>query len=130
MSDTPFVPRAQLAYDRTDPSADNLREAAQDLLDEMPEVGDPKIAGWGRKASVQHFKSEAEQRAYLRLVRELQPERGLSLGWVFLLGLGAAGLGALVGWIIRKHREKAAQVRASRHIGLDLFGTRTLTTRR
>ena len=95
LEDTPVV--AVSSYDRTEPSEGTLREAAEDLLAEMPEVGDPRLAGWGRKASLQRFRSEAELRTYLRLLAELEESRKSYVWWwaLALIGTVAGGIGVI-----------------------------------
>jgi hypothetical protein len=116
LEDTPVV--AVSSYDRTDPSAGTLREAAEALLEEMPEVGDPQVAGWGRSAGIQKFRSEAELREYLRLLAELEESRKSYMWWwaLALLGVVAGGIG--VGLIWRKHRAKKQPHKLT---GLDVF---------
>jgi hypothetical protein len=116
LEDTPVV--AVSSYDRTEPSEGTLREAAEDLLAEMPEVGDPLHPGWGRKASLQRFRSEAELRTYLRLLAELEESRKSYVWWwaLALIGTVAGGIG--LGLIWRKLRAKKARHKLT---GLDVF---------
>lgn len=111
------------AYDKTDPGADTLRDAAQDLLDEMPEVGDPNLPGWGRKATVQRVADAEAERDYLRLVDEFEESRRkLTATDYVVLCLVAAGLGAMVGLAIRAaRRDKREQTKPKGLVGLDLM---------